>query len=106
AEHAPLVLAGTAYLLPIYRQANSYAHVLAEAIEGNPDRLSARELHDRAWALVQPHLRQGQEKAADLYRQLAGTGRTASDLAAVVSAAQAGQIQFLFVALASEQWGR
>jgi Bacterial archaeo-eukaryotic release factor family 3 len=105
-EQAPLVLAGVDYLLAIYRQAKTYPHLLAEGVEGHPDRLSARELHDRAWPVVEPHFRVAREKTAALYRQLAGTGRTASDLAQVVAAAYQGQIQFLFVALGQERWGR
>jgi hypothetical protein len=30
------VLAGVEYLLPIYREANTYPHLLAEGIHGNP----------------------------------------------------------------------
>jgi hypothetical protein len=35
----------------------AHRHLLDEAIEGHPDRLSAKELHDRAWAVVEPHFR-------------------------------------------------
>ncbi|MCI0457743.1 MAG: hypothetical protein L0Z62_12295 [Gemmataceae bacterium] len=104
-EQAPLVPAAADFLLPIYRLANTYPHLLDEGLEGNPDRLSAHELHNRAWVLVQPHLQRTQEKIAALYRQLTGTGRTSNDVAAVVAAAYQGQIQYLFVALDQEQWG-
>jgi hypothetical protein len=105
-ENAPLVLAAADYLLPIYRQANTYRHLLDEAIEGHPDRLSAKELHDRAWAVVEPHFRANRDKIAALYRQLAGTGRTAKDVAEIVAAAYQGHIQYLFVARDCERWGR
>jgi hypothetical protein len=105
-EKAPLVLAGAEYLLPIYRRANSYPHLLEQAIEGNPDRLSNQELHDRAWALVRPHFEEAQHQAAAQYRQLAGTGRTASELNQVVSAAYHGQVETLLVALGRQSWGR
>ena len=62
-------------------------------------------MHDRAWAVVQPHFKQAQDKTAALYRQLAGTGRTSKDAAEIVSAAHQGQIQFLFVALGQPTWG-
>jgi hypothetical protein len=104
-EHAPLVLAGEQYLLPIYRQANRYPNLLPEAVEGNPDLLSAQQLHTRAWAVVQPHFERERQEKASLYRQLAGTGRTANDPAEVVSAAARGKLQFLFVALGRELWG-
>jgi hypothetical protein len=94
------------YLLPIYREANTYPHLLEEGIEGNPDRLSGQELHDRAWALVGPRFDRKQKQAADQYRQLAGTGRTASELEQVVTAAHRGEVETLFVALGRHRWGR
>jgi hypothetical protein len=105
-EQAPLVLAGVDYLLAIYRQANTYPHLLAEEIRGHSNRLTPQELHDRAWALVEPHFRKARESIADLYHQLAGTGRTTHDLAQVAIAAYQGQIQYLFVPLNQERWGR
>jgi hypothetical protein len=104
-ERAPLVLAGVEYLLPIYREHNTYPHLLPQGIEGHPDRLSAQELRDRAWTIVEPHFRRERERIADLYGQLAGTGRIANDPREVVAAAWRGEIQYLFVALGREQWG-
>ena len=74
-------------------------------MEGHPDRWSAKELHDKAWTVVQPHFQETQQKLAAQYRELRGTGRTANDVASIVAAAYQGQIQYLFVALDQEQWG-
>ncbi len=104
-EQAPLVLAAVDYLQPLYRQASSYGYLLEGGIEGNPDRLSSQELHDRAWALVAPHFARVQEQALAQYRQLAGTGRTAHDLKEVVPAAAEGHIETLFVAQGRQCWG-
>ena len=54
-EKAPLILAGVDYLLPIYQQANTYAHLLPEGLTGNPEMLKAEELHTQAWQIVQPY---------------------------------------------------
>jgi hypothetical protein len=105
-EKAPLVVAAVDYLLPIYRQANTYPHLLTEGIEGNPDRLSTQELHERASSLVRPYFEQAQQKAAALYPQLAGTGRTAAELNEIVPAAYQGEVETLFVALGRQTWGR
>src|SRR5206468_11044883 len=74
-------------------------------IIGHPDRMSAKDLHDRAWDIVSPHFDEAQKKLAALYHKLAGTGRTANDVSAVVTAAYQGQIQHLFVAHNREMWG-
>jgi hypothetical protein len=105
-ERAPLVVAAVDYLLPIYRQANRYPHLLSKGLEGNPDRLSDPELHDRVWPLVEPIFRQAQEKALARYQQLAGTGRTACEVADVVPAAYQGQVETLLVALNQQRWGQ
>jgi hypothetical protein len=104
-ERAPMVLAGVEYLLPIYREHNTYPHLLNQGLEGHPDRMSPQQLHDRAWPIVEPHFRQAREKITALYGQLAGTGRSANDVREVVAAAWRGEIQYLFVALGREQWG-
>jgi hypothetical protein len=98
ADWVPLVLAAVGELMPLYRQANTYPHLLDRGVEGSPDRLSARELHDRAWPLVEPLFHKAREEALARYRQLAGTGRTASDVAAVLPAACRGEVETLFVA--------
>jgi hypothetical protein len=105
-EKAPLVLAAVDYLLPLYRQASTYPHLVATGVEGNPERLSNQELHDRAWPLVEPGFRQALERAQAQYRQLAGTGRTAAEPAEVVAAAARGEVETLFVALDREVWGQ
>ena len=51
---APLLLAGIAYLLPIYRAANTYPQLIEEDIAVNPDDLPLDELHAQAWAIVAP----------------------------------------------------
>lgn len=105
-EEAQLVLAGVDYLLPIYKKANTYPHLVDEGIEGNPEELSADELHEQAWAIVHPLFLSAQKEAAQ-YRQLAGVGseQASSDLKEVVPAAYHGRVETLFVAVGLQQWG-
>ena len=105
AERAPLVLAAVEYLLPIYREANTYPHLLEEGIPGSPDRLGEKELHDRAWALVAPRFLEARGKSVALYHQLVHKGRATGDPGAVVAAAYRGDVETLFVALGKNLWG-
>ena len=104
---APLVLAGVDYLLPIYKEANSYPHLVDEGIEGSPEEMSAAELHGQAWAIVHPLFLSAQQEAAAQYRQLAGTGsgQASRNLEEVVPAAYHGRVETLFVAVGLQQWG-
>jgi hypothetical protein len=104
-ERAPLVLASVDYLWPLYRKANTYPHLSDGGVAGNPDRLSPRELHDRAWPLVEPLFQEGRRKATVSYERLAGTGRTTDRLEEVIAAADQGRVETLFVAPGQGPWG-
>lgn len=104
-DRAPLVVAAVEYFQPIYRQANTYPHLLERGIPGNPDRLSDKELHDRAWEVVKPHFEQAQQKALALYHTLAGTGRASGDVRQIPLAAYRGELETAFVALDRQVWG-
>jgi hypothetical protein len=106
-EQAPLVLAGVGYLLPVYKEANTYPHLVDQGIEGNPERLSAEELHKYAWAIVHPHFFVAQEEAATRYRQLVGAGseQASNDLKDIIPAAHQGRVETLFVAVGIQRWG-
>ena len=103
--HAPVVLAGVEYLLPLYKAVTAHTAVVEPSMTGNPDGLPAEALHERAWALVQPLFRQAQEEAVARYRRYAGTGRASSDLTEAVLAAAHGRVETLFVAVGVQCWG-
>jgi len=104
-EQAPLVLAGVEYLFPIYREANTYPHLLEEGIKGNPEEFSAEELHEQAWAIVQPLFLKAQEEAAARYKQLAGTEQASNNLKVIIPAAYRGRVEVLFVGVGTQKWG-
>lgn len=105
-EHSPLVVAAVDYLIPIFRQACTYKHVVGDGLPGNSEHVSDRELAANAWTILQPLVTAGCRGAVAAYRQLEGTGRTARGVDAVVPAAAAGHLGVLFVALDREVWGR
>jgi len=106
-DRVPLVLAGVEYLLPIYKEANTYPYLVDKVIKGNPDLLSADELHISAWDIVRPIFQVAQEEAVAHYQQLAGQAseRVADTLEKIVPAAYQGRIETLFVAAGVQQWG-
>jgi hypothetical protein len=105
-EQMPLLLAGLDYLVAIYREANSYPHLLEREILGNPLDKEERELHAEAWAVAEPLLSSGREEAMQRYEASAGTGGTSQDLREIVPAAHHGRIDVLFLADGIHQWGR
>lgn len=104
-ETAPLILAGVDYLLPLYQDANSYRYLMEDRIYGNPEELSAKELHEKAWELLEPHFSSEQESAAERYAQLRETERASDELEEIVPAAYYGRVDELFVPIGVEVWG-
>ncbi len=104
-QRSPLILAGVDYLLPIYKQANTYPCLLDEAITGNREELKPEELHAQAWQFVQPYFEQTKHEAIDRYLELAGTGQTASSFEQVIPAAYYQRVESLFVPSGQQQWG-
>ncbi|OHE20724.1 MAG: hypothetical protein A2X95_00095 [Syntrophobacterales bacterium GWF2_56_9] len=104
-ERAPLILAGVDYLLPIYREVNTYPNLLEEAITGNPEGLHPEELHARAWEKVRPHFLKARNDMISQYKKLAGTGRTTREIKEILPAASQGRIEKLLVADGVQVWG-
>ncbi len=105
-RRSPVVLAGVEYLFPLYARANTYPHLMDEGIPGNPERLTPEELHGRAWSLVGPIFRQGEEEAAARYHQLSGSDQTTTDVGEAILAARHGRVDVLFVSLGIQVWGK
>jgi hypothetical protein len=107
-RQAPLVLAGVEYLLPLYQEANSYPHLVADGLTGNPDDLRAEELHARAWEIVRPLIIQPREAAVEKFKQLSGAGSplASTEVGEIVAAAYYGRVESLFARLGAQQWGR
>ncbi|HDI59735.1 MAG TPA: hypothetical protein ENF48_05155, partial [Desulfobacteraceae bacterium] len=103
---APLVLAGVDSLFSLYREANTYPHLLDEGLAGNPEGLKPEELHAQARPLVEPVFKKAREEGVARYRQLAGTGQTTCDIKEAVVAAHHGRVETLFVAVGVQIWGR
>ncbi|OGO63501.1 MAG: hypothetical protein A2030_10705 [Chloroflexi bacterium RBG_19FT_COMBO_50_10] len=106
-DQRPLVLAGVEYLLPIYKEANTYPNLIDRVIKGNPDLLRIEELHKSAWDIIGPLFQATQEEAVAHYQQLAGqaSARVADTLEKILPAAYHGQVETLFVATGMQQWG-
>jgi hypothetical protein len=106
-QQAPLVLAGVEYLLPLYNSANRYQNLMAEAITGNPEILSAQELHSAAWGIVEAYFHKSQEEVLERYHELFGgnTGKASNKLEEIIPAAYYQRIDSLVVAVNQQQWG-
>ncbi len=104
-ERSPLLLACVDYLFPLYKEANKYPLLFEESIPGNPEKISAEELHRRAWEIVHPYFQKKQTEAHTRYHEQVGTGKTSTDIKEILEASFHGRVETLFVAVGVQQWG-
>jgi hypothetical protein len=104
-ERAPLILAGVDYLFPIYREANTFPHLIEEGIPGNPKGTSSESLYRMALKIVSPFFQKSENDAIAQYRQSSGTGLTSADIREIVPDAAHGRVGMLFIAAESQAWG-
>ncbi|HBB15673.1 MAG: hypothetical protein A3J94_04660 [Syntrophus sp. RIFOXYC2_FULL_54_9] len=104
-EHAPLVLAGVDYLFPIYREANTFPHLIEEGIPGNPRGINSDSLYRMASKIVAPFFQKAENNALAQYRQSSGTGLTSADIREIVPEAANGRVGMLFIAAGSRNEG-
>lgn len=102
----PLLLAGVEYYLPLYKQANTHPGLRDTVIAGNPDNLGAEDIRAKAWEILEPAFLRAEHEAVARFEQLAGTGKTSTELDEVVRAARNGKVQTLLAAQDSHCWGR
>ncbi|MEZ6097719.1 MAG: hypothetical protein R3E01_01985 [Pirellulaceae bacterium] len=103
-ERTPLVFAGVDYLFPIFRDACDYDGLVERSVAGNPDDLTAEQLHQEAWEVVQPLFAQHQNAALERYKMETGGDKALADLPDILRAARQGAIDTLFVAENQRQW--
>jgi hypothetical protein len=104
-QTAPLLLAGVEYIQAIYREANTYGHLVDKGITGSPGRIPKDELHEQALAIAESIFLQRREALASRYHSLLEHGQASAHLAEVVAAAHRGKVEALFVAKGKEVWG-
>ena len=101
----PLILVAGEFLHPIYKQVNSYQHLIENGIIGNPTGFTALDLLERASAIVEPIFKEGQRVSAERYKELLHKKQAANRPIEVLQAAYMGQVDLLFVPLGVEMWG-
>ena len=106
-QHAPLLIAGVEYLFPLYKEANNYPHLVEDILPiDNLGVVKPDDLHQKAWPIVEPLYTEEKQAAIEQYRELAGSGKTSTDLKEAVAGAYYGRVDQLFVAVGVQEWGQ
>lgn len=93
----PLVLAAAEPIASIYRQVNSYPHLLATGVPGSPEQVQDENLVAAARTIVDAQYRQDVQELNNRIGELQNSGRSSTDLAALAYAATQGVVDTLLV---------
>jgi len=101
ADPQPLVLAGVARELAIYRNVNTYSPLLTGAVHGSTEKIAADVLFAKAAELMSAYTERAMDATLREMEEAANRGLLASDPVAVIEAAGNAQIADLIVAPAA-----
>lgn len=104
-EHAPLLLAGVEYLIPIYRSVCDYKYVWDDALTGSHEHEDIATLYPKARAIMQPYFEQRLNNAIERYGNQSATPQTSTNLAEIIPAAHYGRVSHLFIVKGEQVWG-
>lgn len=104
-ENIPMLLAGAEFLLPLYREADSYQKTVDRVVKGVPGDLGMDEIYTQAMQIMQPYYEEEERRALTKYGELSNSERTSTTIGEIVKAAFAKRIETLFINPAVRQWG-
>lgn len=104
-QQLPLVFAGVEELYGLYKHLDTSGRLLEDYVKGNPDHMEAEELLKHADPIVKAAADKRNLAFLESYGNVAGTGKTSTDLSDILDSAAAGKVEMLFIAEGAEQWG-
>lgn len=104
-DKRPLVFAGVEELYPYFRDVSEYKNLVPEAAAGNPDEMSAAELHEQAWPLAEKVLQENQQEVLERWQAARQTDLGGTCVEEILVAAHDGRIDTLLLDADRRQWG-
>ncbi len=101
----PLLVACQDHLFPIYKDANTYNHLIDKVVQGNPNDTNMLGLHEKALKVVEPYLSKKRYEKLEKYRELSKTENTTSAISDIIPAIYQGKVDTLFIENRAEVWG-
>ena len=104
-ETGPLLLAGVEHEIAIYRRVNSYKPTLEKVVNGSPDGMPDRTLHERAMEVVASTFSEPLQRVMTTIPECVGTPAASTDPRTIVQAAFEGRVLDLVIAANAEYFG-
>jgi hypothetical protein len=97
-ERRVLIVASVDYEFPVFQEANTYPHLLAEHVSGNPENWSAEELLRRVLAVLDRRREERLNREREAAVREFDVAAVADAVPEILDAADGGRIETLFVA--------
>lgn len=96
-QDTPLLICCLDYIYPVYKEANTHRNLFPQFISINPADLDLRDLHSRAWELLEPYFNKEFLKRKERYLIGIDKGKASSNIREIIPAAIAGKVDTLFL---------
>lgn len=104
-KKAPLILACTDELYPVYKKINSYHKLWDTNLSGDPEFKGTNELHKASWSLIQYYFETKKREKLAKFISKFHTSLTTCQLSEIIPAAVKGKIDTLFVQQKEDVFG-
>lgn len=104
-EKLPLVVICQDYLFPIYKDANTYNHLIDKVVPGNPNDTDMLGIHQKALEIAEPYLNENRDEKIEKYKESSNTENTTSAVTDIIPAVYQGKVDTLFIENRAEVWG-
>jgi len=104
-DASPLIVSGVDYLIPLYREVNTYPHLADGFVSGSPESFTKTALHEQANAIARSIWDTEIERLKDRILEAWASPTTRSDAQSILAAAFEGRINTLIISLEAHWWG-
>lgn len=104
-QKAPLILACTESVYPLYKDVNSHPNLLDIYVAGDPEFKNKRKLHQQSWELVKDSFIKDKQNRLDMFSELYHTSKTSYDISDIIKAAIHGKVETLFIKKGADVFG-
>jgi len=96
-KNAPLIIACTDELFPIYKKVNTHRNLWNTNLSGDPEFKGKNELHKKSWRLIRHYFETTMREKLAKFSEKIQTSKTSSQLSEIIAAAIKGKIDTLFI---------
>lgn len=102
---APVVLATTDQIAPIYKETSDYTDIAPVHISGTPEQLSPQQMHSQALEIIRDYHHNQKDRKIEAFNDYDDQELASSSVFEILPRAYKGEVETLFVAEGQTRWG-